>query len=116
MQGHRCHYSVENFFENRSNRLGIWIKVHSHGDRVLVTRCKFPLAHCFLGGIRQCWVPAQHLDILHASIRVDGHLQTHRPADAPALQNQRVLRFDLLHYFALCILRQGGRQAESPQE
>jgi hypothetical protein len=116
MQGHRFHYSVENFFEDRPNRLGIWIEGHGHGDRAFVTRCKFPLTHRFFRGIRQCRVPTQHLNVLHASIRVDGHLQTHRSADAPALQNGRILRFDLLHYFAFSVLRPGGRKAKSPQK
>jgi hypothetical protein len=116
MQGYRSRYFVEDFVEDRPNRLGVWIKRHGHRNHALNARSKFPLAYCLLRRIGQSRVSTQHLNIFHASIRVDAHLQTHRPADASSLQNQGILCFDLLHYFAFCVLRPCWRQAKDPQK
>jgi hypothetical protein len=96
--------------------LGIRIELNSYGDRAFAARRKFPLPHRLFGGICQRRVSAQHLHILHRPIRVDGNLQSHRPANAPSLQDGRILRFHLLHYFALTVLRTTWRQAHQRQD
>ena len=98
--------------------LGIRIECNRHGNRALAARCKFPLSHRLFGGICQRRVSAQHLHILHRPIRVDGNLQSHRPANAPSLQDGRILCIHLLHYFAVMVivLRPARRQAHQRQD
>ena len=86
------------------NRLRIRIESNRHGDRTLAARRKFPLSHRLFGGICQRRVSAQHLHILHRPIRVDGNLQSHRSANAPSLQDGRILCIHLLHYFAVMVI------------
>ena len=86
------------------NCLRIRIELNRHGDRTLAARRKFPLSHRLFGGICQRRVSAQHLHILHRPIRVDGNLQSHRSANAPSLQDGRILCIHLLHYFAVMVI------------
>ncbi len=111
MRSDFCGRSVQ----HQLDRLRIRIERHRYCKRALSSRGKFPLAHRFLGRIRQSRISAEHLNVLHSPIRVNNNFQSHCPANAPSLQDRRVLRFHLLNDLAVAVLSVARGQAEHRQ-